>query len=101
MFCRCRGHLKALNIPNLVITLDLSEDCITTLLCILESKNLLEIQGSYPSSCTITNCGTEVKVFNSIPVVAAAAKLSKGKCILPYSTKFWWGKTAKFPDLPK
>ena len=68
-----------LNIPNLVITLDLFEDCIITLLCILEAKNLLEIQGSYPTSCAITNCGTEVKIFNSIPVVAAAARLSKGK----------------------
>ena len=63
--------------------MDLSEDCIITLLCILESKKVLEIQGSYPSSCLITNCGTEQKLFNSIPVVAAAAKLSKGKKIQP------------------
>ena len=67
-----------LNISQLVIFLDLSEDCIITLLCILESKNLLEIQGSYPSSCVITNCGTELELFNGIPVIAAAAKLSKG-----------------------
>ena len=67
-----------LNIPQLVIFLDLSEDCIITLLCILESKGLLEIQGSYPSSCVITNCGTELKLFNSIPVISAAVKLSKG-----------------------
>ena len=70
-----------LNIPQLVIFLDLSEDCIVTLLCILESRKLLEIQGSYPSSCVITNCGTESKLFNSIPVIAAAAKSSKGKII--------------------
>ena len=61
--------------------LDLSEDCIITLLCILESRRLLGIQGYYPSSCVITNCGTELKLFNSIPVVAAAAKLSKGKAL--------------------
>lgn len=84
IFCRCRGHLKTLSIPNLVIALDLSEDCIITLLCILESKNLLEIQGSYPTSCVITNCGTEVKIFNTIPVVAAAARLSKGKMLCLY-----------------
>ena len=59
--------------------LDLSEDCIITLLCILESRRLLDIQGYYPSNCVITNCGTELKLFDSIPVVAAAAKLSKGK----------------------
>ena len=81
IFYRCKGHLKMLNIPQLVIFLDLSKDCIITLLCILESRRLLEIQGSYPSSCVITNCGTELKLFNSIPVIAAAAKLSKGKNI--------------------
>jgi len=64
--------------PQLVFNLDLSEDCVITLLCTLEAKKLLEIQGNYPSSCAITNCGTEFKLFNSIPVVAAAAKLSKG-----------------------
>ena len=73
-----------LNIPQLVVSLDLSEDCIITLLCILESKKLLEIQGSYPSNCVITNCGTELKVFNSIPVVAAATKLSRGKNSIQY-----------------
>lgn len=78
----CNGHEVAIPIEATVEMLDVSEECLETLLCYLELRGKLKMRGSVRDTCTLKCYGgsRQVKALAwKVPAVAAAAARLKEK----------------------
>ena len=83
----CAGHEVAIPIEAMVQSLDVREECVSTLLCYLELKDWLEVLNVVNDSCTLKCYGGARQLralAQKVPAVAAAAARLREKGEVSY-----------------
>ena len=74
----CAGHELAIPVKEMVQSMDVSEECISTLLCYLELQGWLEVMNVINDNCTLKCSGGSRQLkslIKKVPAVAVAAEI--------------------------